>query len=230
MAEAEPSSQMCSPRASTETGEDCSTSSRLYIFLALGFADPNTVALPADVLATSAALAVGCLAGPSLSPPDSKVIRPLSGRCLRPPATASHFAPRRLSIFVGLDGEYLEPFCKAERRASSPSPSLPGSGYDSSAGCCLDPDASRGPLSQAARARAPACRPRTWPFELQRCTLHLQSCLQTSLQTSRQSPRCRLVAGPSKGHHHQQQHYSTQAKTALPALASTSFPRPPLPC
>ena len=45
-----------------------------------------------------------------------------------------------------LDGEYLEPFCKAERRASSPSPSLPGSGYDSSAGCCLDPDASRGPL------------------------------------------------------------------------------------
>ena len=105
---------------------------------------------------------VGCLAGPSLSPPDSKVIRPLSGRCLRPPATASHFAPRRLSIFVGLDGEYLEPFCKAERRASSPSPSLPGSGYDSSAGCCLDPDASRGPLSRAARARAPASRARTW--------------------------------------------------------------------
>eukprot|EP01045_Picozoa_sp_COSAG04_P009308 COSAG04_NODE_535_length_12932_cov_12.604223_2_plen_387_part_00 len=32
--------------------------------------------------------------------------------------------------------------------------------------------------------------------ELQRCTLYRQSCLQTSLQTSRQSPRCRLVAGP----------------------------------
>ena len=32
MAEAEPSSKMCPPRASTETGEDCSTSSRLYIF------------------------------------------------------------------------------------------------------------------------------------------------------------------------------------------------------
>ena len=41
-----------------------------------------------------------------------------------------------------------------------------------------------------------------------------------------QSPRCRLVAGPSKGHHPQQQHYSAQrrAKTALPALASTFFP------
>ena len=32
MAPAEPSSKMCPPRASTETGEDCSTSSRLYIF------------------------------------------------------------------------------------------------------------------------------------------------------------------------------------------------------
>ena len=132
---------------------------------------------------------VGCLAGPPLSPPDPKVIRPLSGRCLRPPATASHFAPRRLSIFVGLDGEYLEPFCKAERRASSPSPSLPGSGYDSSAGCCLDPDASRGPLSTgtgsgfacADLASKDATRP--WLAELQRCTLYLQSCLQTSLQT-----------------------------------------------
>ena len=31
-AEAEPSGKMCPPRASTETGEDCSTSSRLYIF------------------------------------------------------------------------------------------------------------------------------------------------------------------------------------------------------
>ena len=62
----------------------------------------------------------------------------------------------------GLDGEYLEPFCKAERRASSPSPSLPGSGYDSSAGSCLESDAIRGPLSRAARARAPASRARTW--------------------------------------------------------------------
>ena len=65
-------------------------------------------------------------------------------------------------LSFGLDGEYLEPFCKAERRASSPSPSLTGSGYDSSAGFCLDPDASRGPLSRAARARAPASRARTW--------------------------------------------------------------------
>ena len=60
--------------------------------------------------------------------------------------------------------------------------------------------------------------------ELQRCTLYLQSCPQTSLQTSRQSPRCRLVAGPSKGHHHQQQHYSFVPD--LPASA-TSSPRPP---
>ena len=58
--------------------------------------------------------------------------------------------------------------------------------------------------------------------ELQRCTLHVQSCLQTSLQTSRQSPRCRLVAGPSKGHHHQQQHYSFVPD--LPASATSSLP------
>ena len=63
---------------------------------------------------------------------------------------------------VGLDGEYLEPFCKAERRASSPSPSLPSSGYDSSAGCYLDHGASRGPLTRAARTPAPASRARTW--------------------------------------------------------------------
>ena len=140
---------------------------------------------------------VGCLAGPSLSPPDSKVIRPLSGRCLRPPATASHFAPRRLSIFVGLDGEYLEPFCKAERRASSPSPSLPGSGYDSSAGCCLDPDASRGPLSRAARARAPASRARTWLRRTQpgrgwlSCSAALCTCRAACRQACRQVGRVR---------------------------------------
>ena len=54
-------------------------------------------------------------------------------------------------------------------------------------------------------------------------TLHLQSCRRQP-QTSRQSPRCRLVAGPSKGHHHQQQHYSFVPD--LPASA-TSSPRPP---
>ena len=62
-------------------------------------------------------------------------------------------------------------------------------------------------------------------LRLDRCSAALCTCrvARRLLQTSRQSPRCRLVAGPSKGHHHQQQHYSTQAKTALPALASTSF-------
>ena len=102
---------------------------------------------------------VGCLEACRSHPPINYYG---CGLVFAPPATASHFAPRRLSIFVGLDGEYLEPFCKAERRASSPSPSLPGSGYDSSAGSCLDSDASRGPLSRAARARAPASRARTW--------------------------------------------------------------------
>ena len=80
------------------------------------------------------------------------------------PPASSWLSAVRLTAnpFLGLDGEYLEPFCKAERRASSPSPSLPSSGYDSSAGCYLDHGASRGPLTRAARTPAPASRARTW--------------------------------------------------------------------
>ena len=181
---------------------------------------------------------VGCLAGPSLSPPDSKAIRPLSGRCLRPPATASHFAPRRLSIFVGLDGEYLEPFCKAERRASSPSPSLPSSGYDSSAGCYLDHGASRGPLTQAARTPAPASRARTWLSKdatrprLAAALLRLDSSqtLQRLLPSSaRSNLKPLLEAVPSR------KMRPPRASTETGEDCSTSsrlyiFSRPPLPC
>ena len=182
---------------------------------------------------------VGCLAGPSLSPPDSKVIRPLSGRCLRPPATASHFAPRRLSIFVGLDGEYLEPFCKAERRASSPSPSLPGSGYDSSAGCCLDPDASRGPLSRAARARAPACRARTRPKDATRPRL-AAALLRPKGQPAAAAPHVGRAlgyapAGTTSRRGGCGKMCPPRASTETGEDCSTSsrlyiFPRPPLPC
>ena len=57
-------------------------------------------------------------------------------------------------------------------------------------------------------------------------TLYLQSCRRQP-QTSRQSPRCRLVAGPSKEHHHRQQHHSAQQLN----LSRSNFylSRPPLP-
>ena len=213
----------------------------LYQLSPLHFSPPTTSLLSdEDMCMCIHNKPVGCLAGPSLSPPDSKVIRPLSGRCLRPPATASHFAPRRLSIFVGLDGEYLEPFCKAERRASSPSPSLPGSGYDSSAGCCLDPDASRGPLSRAARARAPASHARTWLSK---------DAIRPRLAAALLRPKGRLAAAAP--HVGRALGYAPAGTTSwrgsfgkmCPPRASTEtgedcstssrlyiFPRPPLPC
>ena len=108
------------------------------VSVALGSADPNAAALPADVLATPTALAVGCLEARRSHPriQRSYALYP-TGACDRLRLHLT-LAPRRLSIFVGLDGEYLEPFCKAERRASSPSPILPGSGYDSPSGAGSD--------------------------------------------------------------------------------------------
>ena len=73
----------------------------LYQLSPLHFSPPTTSLLSdEDMCMCIHNKPVGCLAGPSLSPPDSKVIRPLSGRCLRPPATASHFAPRRLRLLL----------------------------------------------------------------------------------------------------------------------------------
>ncbi len=60
---------------------------------------------------------VGCLEACRSHPPINYYG---CGLVFAPPATASHFAPRRLSIFVGLDGEYLEPFCKAGRGRGFP--------------------------------------------------------------------------------------------------------------
>ena len=69
-------------------------------------------------------------------------------------------------------------------------------------------------------------------LRLDRCSAALCTCrvARRLLQTSMQSPRCRLVAGPSKEHHHQQQHYSPR----LYSLCSTRsalwiFSRPPTP-
>ena len=69
-------------------------------------------------------------------------------------------------------------------------------------------------------------------LRLDRCSAALCTCrvARRLLQTSMQSPRCRLVAGPSKEHHHQQQHYSPR----LYSLGSTRsalwiFSRPPTP-
>ena len=165
-------------------------------------------------------------------------IRILTRGIAAPPATASHFAPRRLSIFVGLDGEYLEPFCKAERRASSPSPSLPSSGYVSSAGCCLDHDASRGPLTRAARTPAPASRAWTWLSKdatrprLAAALLRLDSSqtLQRLLPSSaRSNLKPLLEAVPSR------KMRPPRASTETGEDCSTSsrlyiFSRPPLPC
>ena len=56
-------------------------------------------------------------------------------------------------------------------------------------------------------------------LRLDRCSAALCTCrvARRLLQTSMQSPRGRLVAGPSKEHHHQQQHYSPR----LYSLGST---------
>ena len=57
-------------------------------------------------------------------------------------------------------------------------------------------------------------------LRLDRCSAALYTCrvAHRLLQTSMQSPRCRLVAGLSKGHHHQQQHYSAQKFSTRSAL------------
>ena len=139
----------------------------------------------------------------------------------------------------GLDGEYLEPFCKAERRASSPSPSLTGSGYDSSAGFCLDPDASRGPLSRAARARAPACRARTRPKDATRPRL-AAALLRPKGQPAAAAPHVGRAlgyapAGTTSRRGGCGKMCPPRASTETGEDCSTSsrlyiFPRPPLPC